>query len=64
MNGYYELRYKNERYSFLQPLRKDVICGVGYITLKHVLTGETLTFEQTEIRGFRVTRPIEAASAS
>jgi hypothetical protein len=53
-NGFYELIYKNEHFSFLQYIRKDVICDVCYITLKNVITGETLTFDKSEIRGFRI----------
>ncbi|WP_226642034.1 hypothetical protein [Mesobacillus subterraneus] len=49
--GFYELIYKNERFSFLQYIRKDVICDVCYITLKNVITGETMTFDQSEVRG-------------
>jgi hypothetical protein len=62
--GFYELKYKNERFSFLQYLRKDVICGVIYITLKNVITGETLTFDQTEIRGMHLMITGDEASAS
>ena len=62
--GFYELRYKNERFSFLQYLRKDVICGVSYLTLKNVITGETLTFDEAEIRGMQLTVTGDEASAS
>jgi hypothetical protein len=60
--GFYELIYKNEHFSFLQYIRKDVICDVCYITLKNVITGETLTFDSSEIRGFQLTG--EEANAS
>lgn len=60
--GFYELIYKNERFSFLQYIRKDIICDVCYITLKNVITGETLTFDRSEIRGFQITG--EEANAS
>jgi hypothetical protein len=60
--GFYELIYKNERFSFLQYIRKDVICDVCYITLKNVITGETLTFDSSEIHGFQLTG--EEANAS
>lgn len=60
--GFYELIYKNQRFSFLQYIRKDVICNVSYITLKNVITGETLTFNKSEVRGLRVTG--EEANAS
>lgn len=52
--GFYELIYKNQRFSFLHYIRKDVICDVCYITLKNVITGETLTFDKSEIRGLQV----------
>lgn len=61
-NGFYELIYKNERFSFLQYIRKDIICDVCYITLKNVITGETFTFNQSEIRGFQLAD--EKANAS
>ncbi|MBT2677926.1 hypothetical protein J7E38_02880 [Bacillus sp. ISL-35] len=51
---FYELIYKNERLSFLQYIRKDIICDVCYITLKNVITGETMTFDKSEIRGLRI----------
>jgi hypothetical protein len=60
--GFYELIYKNERFSFLQYIRKDIICDVCYITLKNVITGETLTFDQSEISGFQLAG--EKANAS
>jgi hypothetical protein len=60
--GFYELIYKNERFSFLQYIRKDVICDVCYITLKNVITGEMLTFDKSEIRGLQITG--EEANAS
>ncbi|RSD26184.1 hypothetical protein [Mesobacillus subterraneus] len=60
--GFYELIYKNERFSFLQYIRKDIICDVCYITLKNVITGETMTFNQSEIRGLRIAG--EEANAS
>jgi hypothetical protein len=53
-NGFYELVYNNERFSFLQYIRKDIICDVCYITLKNVITGETLTFDKSEIRGLQI----------
>ncbi|WP_079509365.1 hypothetical protein [Mesobacillus jeotgali] len=67
MNGFtnsdfYELIYKNERFSFLQYIRKDIICDVCYITLKNVITGETMTFDKSEIRGLRLAS--EEANAS
>ncbi|WP_423407047.1 hypothetical protein AABM38_14345 [Heyndrickxia sp. MSNUG] len=61
-NGFYELIYNNERFSFLQYIRKDIICDVCYITLKNVITGETITFKQSEIRGFQLAG--EEANAS
>lgn len=61
-NGFYELTYKNERFSFLQYIRKDVICDVSYITLKNIITGETMTFEKSEIRGLEIAG--EEANAS
>jgi hypothetical protein len=60
--GFYELIYKNERFSFLQYIRKDVICDVCYITLKNVITGETMTFDKSEVRGLRIAG--EEATAS
>ncbi|HAQ08364.1 MAG TPA: hypothetical protein DCR24_12910 [Bacillus bacterium] len=60
--GFYELIYKNQRFSFLQYIRKDIICDVSYITLKNVITGETLTFDKSEIRGFRVSGAEATAS--
>jgi hypothetical protein len=60
--GFYELIYKNERFSFLQYIRKDVICDVCYITLKNVITGEMLTFDKSEIRGLQISG--EEANAS
>ncbi|WP_210365155.1 hypothetical protein [Bacillus sp. REN3] len=58
MNGFtderfYDLVYKGERYSYLQFVRKDFICDVCYVTFKNVITGEMLTFDQTEVLGFR-----------
>ncbi|MBT2684071.1 hypothetical protein [Bacillus sp. ISL-37] len=60
--GFYELIYKNERFSFLQYIRKDVICDVCYITLKNVITGETMTFDKSEVRGLKIAG--EEANAS
>ena len=60
--GFYELIYKNERFSFLQYIRKDVICDVCYITVKNVITGETMTFDKSEVRGLKITA--EEANAS
>jgi hypothetical protein len=59
---FYELIYKNERLSFLQYIRNDIICDVCYITLKNVITGETMTFDKSEIRGLRIAG--DAANAS
>ncbi len=61
-SGFYELIHKNDRFSFLQFMRKDVICDVCYITLKNVITGETLTLEQSEVSGLKVAA--EKANAS
>ncbi|KIY22652.1 hypothetical protein [Mesobacillus subterraneus] len=61
-SGYYELTHKNDRFSFLQFMREDVICDVCYITLKNVIAGETLTFEQSEVSGLK--KAGEKANAS
>lgn len=48
-NGFYELAYNQERYENLQFIRLDTICDKTYVTLKNVLTGAMLTFEQEKI---------------
>jgi|UPI00041849C5 hypothetical protein len=48
-NGFYELAYDQNRYENLQFLRLDKICNVNYVTLKNVLTGEIITFEEAKI---------------
>jgi hypothetical protein len=60
--GFYELIYKNEHFSFLQYIRNDEICDVCYITLKNVITGETMTFDKSEVRGLKIAG--EEANAS
>lgn len=63
-NGYYEVIYNNKQYEYLEFIRLDTICGISYITLKSILTGEMYTFEEHMIgkitkRGFRL-KPIKS----
>lgn len=68
MNGFtykifYELTYQNKHFSLMEFIRMDVICKVSYITLKDVVTGETLTFEESEIQRLRVIGEQQASAS-
>ncbi|MGG5253977.1 hypothetical protein ACQYAD_10825 [Neobacillus sp. SM06] len=51
--GCFELFYDNHFYDNLEFMRMDAICGSTYITMKNILTGEFLTFEQNKITSVR-----------
>lgn len=48
-NGYYEVVYENEHYKFLEFIRLDTIQDKTYVTLKNVITGEMITFDENKI---------------
>ncbi|MFE8699511.1 hypothetical protein ACFYKX_02615 [Cytobacillus sp. FJAT-54145] len=52
-SSYYEVVYENHCYKNLEFIRLDTICEKTYVTLKNVITGEMLTFEQACIRKIR-----------
>jgi hypothetical protein len=52
-SGFYEVDFNNSLFKHLQYMRMDTICEVLYVTMKDVLTGEILTFEQNGIKWIR-----------
>jgi hypothetical protein len=52
-SGFYEVEFNNSVFKYLQYIRMDNICEVLYVTMKNVVTGEILTFEQTGINWIR-----------
>jgi hypothetical protein len=52
-SGFYEVDFNNSLFKHLQYIRMDTICEVLYVTMKDVLTGEILTFEQNGIKWIR-----------
>lgn len=52
-NGYYEVVYEQEVYSFLEFIRLDTIEEYTYVTLKNIMTGEFYTFEEGKIMKIR-----------
>lgn len=49
-NGYYEVVYEQQVYSFLEFIRFDTIGEHTYVTLKNIITGEFFTFEEGKIK--------------
>ncbi|WP_071459821.1 hypothetical protein [Bacillus massilinigeriensis] len=58
-NDIYDIIYDNTCFPYLQFIRVDQICGIRYVTMQSIVTGEMFTFEQGDILHIKRINKIE-----